>query len=511
MKKAEMPLPRVLAAILCPLFLGGCAPLPMSDRAPAPPGGAPVQSAADSAPADAGSALSDGLAVFKSAWQQDPSLLMDLSPTRDGFCVTDAGAYKREGLYDPRGSLLYFFDAADGGMVPLCALPNCAHSGADCTAWLYGQEAYKALAADGESLYFFRTPVYDAGAGEAQSDSAAPALVRTGPTGADAQMLYRCASGESLSLSGISSAVDCARDQGHLYFFTSVAQEGAAPTPRLMTLTLATGEVTARPLPALAEGEHTYMPHFAGVWGRRLLLEQDAYTLGAVDAESGVAAIENQTTHLYALDPATLKAEELCRVPPDCLDAATGQFGVHTVRDGVLYSFRYPSFDDSPPGGYALTAQDPATGEQRTLFEAQREDLPGQLDYTYLPFFLAGQVFFCLRQGEWEFDSDDPRAAGQAAPAYLLWAVDLTTGEARDATVPCAWSSGAQGALVPRALLAGGRLLAEAGSTQTPFTHVWEDGTVTEDPIITPHYVLISPADLLAGQDTAVPVPVTGP
>lgn len=486
--KLRIPLCRALAAACCFLVLQGCAPAPSASSlscAPAAPDSAPTGDAPAPAAPD---------------WRQDPALLADLSPTPSHLAAATGGAYLQD------NGLLCYIDAATAALVPLCAAPSCAHDGAECTAWLYGQPGFRAFAADGESLYFFRTPVYDAGAGETASDDAFPALVRTDPSGADARVLYRCASGESLSLSGIDSAADCARDRDHLYFFTTLTQDGAVLVSRLMTLTLSTGEVTARPLPPLAQGQQTAPPRFAGVWGRRLLLEQDTYTLGAADAESGVFAIENQTTHLFALDPATLAAEALCEVPPDYLDAAAGQYGVHTVSDGVLYSFRYPSFDEGLPGGYVLTARDLASGEQRTLFEAQRHAFPGTVDYTFPPAFLAGQIFFSLRQDEPEFGGAPSSTPDPDAASFSLWAVGLAAGEARDATVPCVWSTGAQGVLMPRALLSGGLILAEAGATLTPATQVWEDGTVTRDPDIQRNYVLIPLDDLLAGRDASAAV-----
>ena len=96
----------------------------------------------------------------------------------------------------------------------------------------------------------------------------------------------------------------------------------------------------------------------------------------------------------------------------------------------------------------------------------------------------------------------------------------LAAGEARDATVPCVWSTGAQGVLMPRALLSSGLVLAEAGATLlssglvlaeagatlTPATQVWEDGTVTRDPDIQRNYVLIPLDDLLAGRDASAAV-----
>ena len=82
----------------------------------------------------------------------------------------------------------------------------------------------------------------------------------------------------------------------------------------------------------------------------------------------------------------------------------------------------------------------------------------------------------------------------------------LAAGEARDATVPCVWSTGAQGVLMPRALLSGGLILAEAGATLTPATQLWEDGTVTRDPDIQRNYVLIPLDDLLAGRNASAAV-----
>ena len=117
---------KILAAVLSTALLAGCAG-PISE---------PVQS----------EAAAEALPTVAAAEPvQKLQALSRVTSTPAGVYLAETGPHG--GAYT-----LYYIEAAAGTMRPLCNIPNCGHSSAECPAWFgTGQNVF--LLADGETLY----------------------------------------------------------------------------------------------------------------------------------------------------------------------------------------------------------------------------------------------------------------------------------------------------------------------------------------------------------------------
>lgn len=199
-----------LAAVLTVglIFLTGC----RAGRKPEQPGSQP-EPAASPPPANT--------TYEETAPGQPLTLLMD------GNQWSCQGT--ENGYYDivscPDGSqLIYYTDYEKRIQFPLCAAPNCAHSGPECTAWTTANGLFVYQ----EKVYQFQIP-----------DKTSPCLEQMELDGSGKKELLRLQKGQEFAASGVAAAGDL------LYYITNetqTVQGELMTTSQLNRLNLRTGE-----------------------------------------------------------------------------------------------------------------------------------------------------------------------------------------------------------------------------------------------------------------------------